>query len=310
MALLDDIIEAATDDKVPIGTLLRKCLLLEYQVKNEKFRAWLNNELDGYDRDREDEIPSYRVFTCLNKGLLIGPGLRSDHQPLSLHVMEDNDRKLVEKVYLDQPAASYDGRPNKLADAHIPWSPTLTAKYQRSFFTGAVINRAWQEIPGSVLVGLTEQVRTRVLRFALDLKDALPASNSDPKEVPPATVENSVVNHIYGGNILIASHAENVSQIAHTTVAVGDTAALKKALKLLGITDKGISSLRVTSRPIRRTAVHLLENASKVGLPISVLIPAKRPPRPALTSRRSLQQSGYCNTSDSIQGHYDQYITS
>jgi hypothetical protein len=184
MALLDDIIEAATDDKVPIGTLLRKCLLLEYQVKNEKFRAWLNNELDGYDRDREDEIPSYRVFTCLNKGLLIGPGLRSDHQPLSLHVMEDNDRKLVEKVYLDQPAASYDGRPNKLADAHIPWSPTLTAKYQRSFFTGAVINRAWQEIPGSVLVGLTEQVRTRVLRFALDLKDALPASNSDPKEGP------------------------------------------------------------------------------------------------------------------------------
>ena len=243
MALLDDIIEAATDDKVPIGTLLRKCLLLEYQVKNEKFRAWLNNELDGYDRDREDEIPSYRVFTCLNKGLLIGPGLRSDHQPLSLHVMEDNDRKLVEKVYLDQPAASYDGRPNKLADAHIPWSPTLTAKYQRSFFTGAVINRAWQEIPGSVLVGLTEQVRTRVLRFALDLKDALPASNSDPKEVPPATVENSVVNHIYTGNILIASHAENVSQIAHTTVAVGDTAALKKALKLLGITDKGIKQL-------------------------------------------------------------------
>jgi hypothetical protein len=26
MALLDDIIEVATDDKVPIGTLLRKCL--------------------------------------------------------------------------------------------------------------------------------------------------------------------------------------------------------------------------------------------------------------------------------------------
>jgi hypothetical protein len=63
------------------------------------------------------------------------------------------------------------------------------------------------------------------------------------RKVPPATVENSVVNHIYGGNILIASHAENVSQIAHTTVAVGDTAALKKALKLLGITDKGIKQL-------------------------------------------------------------------
>ena len=82
-----------------------------------------------------------------------------------------------------------------------------------------------------------------MLRFALELKDALPTSNPDPKEVPPAIVEKSVVNHIYGGNILIASHAENISQIAHTTVAAGDTAALKKALKLLGITDKGIKQL-------------------------------------------------------------------
>jgi AbiTii len=40
--LLDEIINAAVDNKVPIGTLLRKCLVLEQQVKNEKFRAWLD----------------------------------------------------------------------------------------------------------------------------------------------------------------------------------------------------------------------------------------------------------------------------
>jgi hypothetical protein len=75
------------------------------------------------------------------------------------------------------------------------------------------------------------------------MKDALPTSNPDPKAVSPAIVEKSVVNNIYGGNILIASHAENISQIAHTTVAAGDTAALKEALKKLGITDEGIEQL-------------------------------------------------------------------
>jgi hypothetical protein len=50
MRLLDEIIDAAADEKVPIGTLLRKCLVLQQQVKNEKFRAWLDRELDGYNQ--------------------------------------------------------------------------------------------------------------------------------------------------------------------------------------------------------------------------------------------------------------------
>jgi len=38
MVLLDEIIEAAIDEKVPIGTLNGLCS--KQQVKNEKFRAW------------------------------------------------------------------------------------------------------------------------------------------------------------------------------------------------------------------------------------------------------------------------------
>ena len=191
MALLDDIIEAATDDKAPVGTLLRKCLVLEQQVKNEKFKAWLDNELDGYNRDHELDIPSYRVFNCVNKGFLIGIAVHMNDQPLSLHVMEEKDRKLVEKAYLHQPAASYEGRSDKFTHAALPWPPSLTAKYQTKFFKDKdlVLNRAWQEIPGSVLVALLEQVRTRVLRFALELKEALPAFlSSDPKQVPAVVV--------------------------------------------------------------------------------------------------------------------------
>jgi hypothetical protein len=41
MALLDEIIGAAVDDKVAIGSLLRKCLILAHQVKNDKFTVWL-----------------------------------------------------------------------------------------------------------------------------------------------------------------------------------------------------------------------------------------------------------------------------
>ena len=128
----------------------------------------------------------------------------------------------------------------------MPWNPILTTKYQTRFFEGKdlVLNRAWQEIPGSILVGLLEQIRTRVLRFALELRDALPENTADAAQVPAATIERSVINHIYGGNILIASHAENVSQLSHTIIAPNDTEALIAALKALGVTEIGIKKLR------------------------------------------------------------------
>lgn len=245
MSLLDEIIEAATDDKVPIGTLLRKCLVLERQLKNEKFKAWLDQELDGYNQDNPDDFPDYRVFNCVNKGDFYGMTVKMTGQPISLHVMTEKDRKLLEKVYLHQPVASYESRPGQDSDAALPWNPYLIAKYQTKIYQNGepALMRAWQEIPGSVLVALLEQVRTRVLRFALDLKEGLPAESATASSLPAATVEKSVVNHIYGGNIVIASHAENISQLAHMQIAVGDTAGLKKALEILGVSDEGIKQL-------------------------------------------------------------------
>jgi hypothetical protein len=125
--LLDDIIEAATDDKIPIGTLLRKCLVLEQSFKNEKFRAWLNNELDGYDKT--DDLPTYRSFNAVSYGHFIGSHGRQLHdQPLALHILEKVDRDRMDVCPLVQSASSYEGIPNKATDAQFPWNPMLTTK--------------------------------------------------------------------------------------------------------------------------------------------------------------------------------------
>ncbi|WP_407112296.1 hypothetical protein [Bradyrhizobium sp. LMG 9283] len=245
MKLLDDIIELAADNKEPIGNLLRKCLVLERQLKNEKFRAWLDLELDGYGSGNED-LPSYRVFSCINKGDFHGITVRMSGQPISLHVMTERDRKLLEKVYLHQPAASYEARPGQDSDAALPWNPYLIAKYQTKIYQDGepALMRAWQEIPGSVLVALLEQVRNRVLRFALDLKESLPEQAASAAIVPAEQVDQSVVNHIYGGNIIIASQAMNTVQVVHQNVALGDDRSLNNALEELGITPEGQSELQ------------------------------------------------------------------
>jgi AbiTii len=242
MKLLDEIIEGAVSDTQPIGTVLRKCLVLEQQVKNEKFRTWLNNELDGYDD--HGELPDYRCINSISRGLFVGVAGQINNQPLNIWVMENEHRKLVDKVRLGQPVASYENHSDKSADGALPWPPVLTTKYQDKFIKGLVLNRAWQEVPGSCMVGLVETVRNRVLRFALDIKDQLGDHQESVAQLPAATVERSVINNIYGGNVFIAANAETISQVAHTNIIAGDASALFKALSNLGVTEEGLKALQ------------------------------------------------------------------
>jgi hypothetical protein len=63
--LLDDIIILATDDKQSITTLLRKCLILASQLKNERLKAGANQELNGYDDP--ETVPEYRKMPAQAK---------------------------------------------------------------------------------------------------------------------------------------------------------------------------------------------------------------------------------------------------
>jgi hypothetical protein len=119
-------------------------------------------------------------------------------------------------------------------------------KYQTKIYQNGepALMRAWQEIPGSILVGLLEQVRTRVLRFALDLKDSLPDEATTASDVLPAEVDRSVVNIFYGGNNLIATNTAHVSQVVQQTVTQIDLPSLISAMHELGITKEGMDALQ------------------------------------------------------------------
>jgi hypothetical protein len=266
MKLLDDIIEMASDNKEPIGALLRKCLVLERQIKNDKFRAWLDLELDGYDRDREDAFPDYRVFNC-NRGDFLGMTVQLNNQPISLHILDERDRKILDRVHLHQPAASYDGGNGRSNDASIPWNQIFVVKYARKIYANGepALIRAWQEIPGSVLVALLEQVRTRVLRFALDLKDDLPPEASTASAVPSSVVERSVINNFYGGNNFVATNTAQASQVIQQSIVQNDLPGLVSAIKGLGITDEGIQRLENSlSEPDKeKAAKSWVENIAK-----------------------------------------------
>lgn len=89
--LLDEIIEFATDNKQPLTVVLRKCLVLAHHLKNERLKAWADQELNGYPLN--ENLPQYRALSTYAVADYTGPfnsGVKN--MPVPTHVLaEDQD---------------------------------------------------------------------------------------------------------------------------------------------------------------------------------------------------------------------------
>src|SRR5260221_10456243 len=105
-ALLDDIINLAIEGKQPLPDILRKCLLLAHELKNDQLKTWANQELNGYEFGKD--VPEYRIVPAPAKGNFIGPlyAQYNSHLIPSL-VLEERHREFAEKVYLLQSVTAY-----------------------------------------------------------------------------------------------------------------------------------------------------------------------------------------------------------
>jgi len=143
MKLLDGIIDMATEDKESVSVVLRNCLILSYQLNNNRLKTWADKELDGYAKD--DELPSYRIAHTISKGTFLGGGggVLND-QPLNPQVMKPEHRNLATQLKLNAPIASYEIGSDQGAsgNAIIPWPPALTTHYQTSFVKGWALNKS------------------------------------------------------------------------------------------------------------------------------------------------------------------------
>ncbi len=245
MKLIDEIITLASNESASVSTLLRKCLVLAHMLRNDRLQVWAQSELDGYQGEPA-EIPEYRKTVAHAKGLFLGPaGVYIDGQPIPAVALKEEHRHWAEEATLAQPIAAYEG---VAADSKMvfEWPANLTVLYQKTFFQGQyALNRAWLEVPGSVLVGLIDTIKTRILRLALELKGELGEVHDDPTELTKERVDQTVINNIYGGTNVIASH--DFAQVGSIEIRQGDWGALSDALSSrLGVTPAAVRELKAS----------------------------------------------------------------
>jgi hypothetical protein len=246
--LLDKIIELATDSGQSLSVLLRQCVVLAHELKNDSLKAWANQELKGYAEP--ENVPEYRIVHAGATGRFrAGYMFPEITRPLPASMMEERHRRFAQIVYLAEPVNSYE---NNLKDAQgkanarfvYQWSADMVVYYQSHFIEGHALQMAYQEVPLGVLAGLLDTIRTRVLNMALDIKTEIGESDADLKNVEPNSekaekVNHIVINHIYGGTVYMADHQTINTQ----NIAVGNWQDLRKALLAAGIQEGDLGDL-------------------------------------------------------------------
>jgi len=254
MGLLEEIRDAAVNSDTDVGEVLRKCLVLAFELKNDKLRAWAEKELNGYGPD--DELPAYRVVGAPSTGHFVGGyGRQLKDAPIPLGNLPEDLRERLSKLRLQQPVSTYakmvkDGNDN--SNLRTPWAPDIVAIFAERFYQDMNLLGAWQSFPVGALHSIVETVRSRVLGFVLQLRQEAPASQGDAskvaEQVPPERVTQMFQTIIYGTVSNLAVGSANVSQESATTIIKGDLESLKNYLVALGLEDSDADALEDTIR--------------------------------------------------------------
>jgi hypothetical protein len=244
--LLDEIIRVAQDDRQSLPNLLRSCVILASELRDERLKKWANQELDGYRT--ETDVPHYRVHQASAYGQFEGRFQRQYSRHLiPSGVLPEELRHWGETVNVSQSAGSlHDLARDDLTRGVIifPWPPNMIAHYSERLVVDCVCHNAWQELPKSALIEILEAVRNTTLRMALEIRESVQESGSDLAHLQPEVkteVQQIIIHNLtnLGGNVSL----RDIDASGQTVIVAGDRKSLDAALTKAGMNQTDLAEL-------------------------------------------------------------------
>ncbi len=246
MALLQDIVAAATQEDCDVSSLLRKALVLSIRLRNDELKTWVSHELNGYPQ--EDLVPEYRRSDVFSYGLFADRLIGQAKLQVPVAVLPEEFRDKYRRVVLQNPinalvdllARSIE----KGSEITFPW-PSAARQYAQKVSPLQCIS-AWRVLNPSFVAGVIDTVKTRILLLSLDLEAADPSAGDVPStqsSVSEARVNQIITTHIHGTVQNFAAGGDSVTQTATLAVIAGDKASLLHALRASGLQQEEVQEL-------------------------------------------------------------------
>lgn len=245
MTLIQEIIDGASGTDTPVSSLLRKVKVLASRTGTaSSLGAWVDQELSGYNS--VDDVPAYRgphaVLVLGDFFGVMGSGIRNFQIPPS--TFPADMREGLFDVRFTQSAAELEELA-KQDVIQLSWPPDGVLLYNRGVELGVIqrivrddmlLAQVVRPVDRSVVLGVLDAVRNRILDLALELEAVAPEAGTQGATEQVKQAAQQVVNnynfHGAGSNIAIGS--SNFTQTIGLPAA-GDLEGLVRYLAAIGI---------------------------------------------------------------------------
>lgn len=223
--------------------MLRKCKVLASRLRHAPLKEWTEWELTGYPS--EEALPDYRkligAVVLGNFSGAFGSGLNNAPIP-QFSILEEHREWLFHVSFLQGVAELEELAQMGDGGLRFPWPADLVAFYGQKIYENMNCLSANRVVSTSVVTGILDTVRTRVLSFALEIEEASPDAGEDgPANVSTAKVNQIFNTYIYGGQANVAGAAGDVTQTTTTLPAAWP--ALREELLSLGVAETDMDQL-------------------------------------------------------------------
>lgn len=249
MTLLQQIINDAIDSRGDIAGLLRRCRILAQRLNVNEFKQWVMLELEGYPG--EALLPDYRVIeTPLILGEFAGAfGRRIKNGQVPLSSIPAKLKNPLTKLSFYEGVGAISERVRKSSgELRVPWpAEVLRHIGQGDIYEDMYLIQALRIVGVSSISGVLDQVRNRVLEFALELESRNPEAGEAIMSTPkiPADQVRTIFHTTIKGDVQnLAQGSDHFTQNAQGKVLSGDMRSLQNALSDLGIGEDDFRDLK------------------------------------------------------------------
>jgi hypothetical protein len=240
--LIDEIIDLLSRDDGSLSDALLKTKVLLHRLGKKGLVVWVNAELNGYEADAG--LPTYRVVAARVLANIAAYTFRSEGHAIPLQHLSENDITRLQSHEVRAPVGLLEGR-DKESKLTIPLPMEANALLAQGLANGVHINSAWCELNEQEIKRIPINVRSRLLDFALELRDAIGDDAGDSEIVEKSKhidTQSMFYNAIFGPNATVIYSGAS-SQI-NVDVKSGNLVSLETALGRVGVPTDEIEALK------------------------------------------------------------------
>ena len=252
MDLLDSIRDDLVNQSADLADVLRKTIMLAHEHQSPVLGEWVESELNGYPEFAT--VPAYRRVRISLAGTFKSPtGQMVPGVGISAAGLHWRIRDSINNLYIHDSVAALEDSLASGHDVHhrvLPVQAVALLREHNQVAEDMELVEAYQQISRYLIVNILDNIRNRLLRYVLKLKELQMTSTGESNNNTRSEAARNAVNIIISGDNNVVAAGENIHQEI-APVQQGDLDSLAAYLRAHQVSEEDIRGLQnaVSSEP-------------------------------------------------------------